>query len=346
MTTILAPSLTLREWDNNGNPLAGGRVFTYAAGTTTPQATFTDSTGGTPNANPVILNSRGEAQVWLTPNLAYKFLIQDSAGNQIRLVDQVTNSQLLSLFGGVDTGAANAYILNFTAAFSSLTNGIVIEWIPANTNTGASTISVNGLAISPLVNPDGTALLAGQIVAGQPSLISFYNGNWLLLVPVGTVRFGVAGANGVFGWGTLAAAYVDMSPDKGSWTTTFSGPWSAGSNPTGTLKFEKQGTQVTVWADASISQTSTGGGAITASGLPASITPSSPRNVISAQVINGSAGITNNLGSITVNTNSTISITPVFTANANNPTGVNCAGVFATTNAAGIGAGWSITYSV
>lgn len=77
-TVNLAPLAKLRFVDNNGVPLAGGKVFTYTAGTTTKQATYTDSTGATPNANPVILDSRGEASIWLDQTLAYKIVLSPS----------------------------------------------------------------------------------------------------------------------------------------------------------------------------------------------------------------------------------------------------------------------------
>jgi hypothetical protein len=43
-------------FNNNGVPLAGGKIYTYAAGTTTPQATYTTNSGVTPHSNPIILN--------------------------------------------------------------------------------------------------------------------------------------------------------------------------------------------------------------------------------------------------------------------------------------------------
>ncbi len=89
MTAQLAPQNVFRSWDNNGNPLFLGQLFTYAAGTTIPQATYTDSTQSTPNTNPVILNARGESSVWLDPTLMYKLVLQDSAGNLIWTQDQV-----------------------------------------------------------------------------------------------------------------------------------------------------------------------------------------------------------------------------------------------------------------
>lgn len=87
MSTQPLGAIVYRELDANGVPLAGGKLFTYAAGTTTPLATFTDSTGSVQNANPVILDAAGRADVWMTPGLLYKFVLQDSAGNLIRSED-------------------------------------------------------------------------------------------------------------------------------------------------------------------------------------------------------------------------------------------------------------------
>lgn len=87
MSTQPLCGISFREFDANGAPLAGGKLYTYAAGTTTPQATYTDASGGTPNANPVVLDSTGRADVWMTPGLLYKFVLDDSAGNLLKSVD-------------------------------------------------------------------------------------------------------------------------------------------------------------------------------------------------------------------------------------------------------------------
>ena len=89
MTAQLIPALVYREFTNGGSPLAFGLVYTYAAGTTTPQGTYVDSTQTTQNPNPVVLNARGEASIWLNPALSYKFVVTDSNGNTIRTVDNV-----------------------------------------------------------------------------------------------------------------------------------------------------------------------------------------------------------------------------------------------------------------
>jgi hypothetical protein len=94
MTVSLAPLPYFRSWDNNGNPLVGGLLYTYVAGTSTPQATYTDSTQSTQNTNPVVLNFRGEASVWLNTALTYKLVLTDSVGNQIWSQDQIAGGYL------------------------------------------------------------------------------------------------------------------------------------------------------------------------------------------------------------------------------------------------------------
>lgn len=181
MTNVLSPVFKQKFWDNNGNPLVGGTLTSYAAGTTTPIATY-NATGGT-NTNPIVLNARGECDCWILPNVSYKFLLQDSLGNTIPgwPIDNVINSQLTTLYGGVDTGAVNAYVINFAANFSSYTDGTVIYWIASNTNTGASTININGIGVINLVNQNGSALAAGQVQANLVSSILIKGGQALLL---------------------------------------------------------------------------------------------------------------------------------------------------------------------
>lgn len=181
-TTFLAPSPVQRFFDNNGNPLANGLLYTYAGGTTTPIATYIDSTGVTTNTNPIQLNFRGEASIWLLPNVSYKFLLTDSANNTIPgyPVDNIVDAALLSLYGGVDTGVANAYIINFTSPVPANTNGQVIYWLPSHSNTGASTINVNGAGPQAILNPNGTVLGANQILANQFVSIISINGTWQL----------------------------------------------------------------------------------------------------------------------------------------------------------------------
>lgn len=67
---------TKSQWfDNNGVVAAGYQLQTFSAGTLVTAVTFSDSTTSTPNANPIILDSSGRANVFLTPGVAYKFIL-------------------------------------------------------------------------------------------------------------------------------------------------------------------------------------------------------------------------------------------------------------------------------
>lgn len=93
MAVNLSPIGNLQQWfDNTGKVLSGGQIFTYVAGTTTPQTTYTDNTGGTPNANPLILDSNGRfpGAIWLTAQATYKFVVTDSSNNVITTLDNIS----------------------------------------------------------------------------------------------------------------------------------------------------------------------------------------------------------------------------------------------------------------
>lgn len=87
------PAAQVQFVDANGVPLAGGKLYTYAAGTTTPQASYTDSSAGTPNTNPIILDAGGRAQLWIGPN-AYKLVLQDANGVQQWTEDNLVDTTL------------------------------------------------------------------------------------------------------------------------------------------------------------------------------------------------------------------------------------------------------------
>jgi len=81
-----------QQLDSNGAPLSGGLLYTYVAGSTTPAPTYTDSTGGTPQANPIVLNSLGRpaSPIWLADGSSYKFVLTTSTGVAQWTIDEVT----------------------------------------------------------------------------------------------------------------------------------------------------------------------------------------------------------------------------------------------------------------
>jgi hypothetical protein len=115
-TTSLSPTPKLQFFDLNGAPLSGGLLYTYAAGTTTPLATYTDSTGNIANTNPIVLDSRGEANVWLEGAI-YKFALYTSVGVLIWTVDNINGSTFASNATGDGTTTAFSVVNGFTAIY-------------------------------------------------------------------------------------------------------------------------------------------------------------------------------------------------------------------------------------
>ena len=105
---VVTPTAKAQFIDAAGIPLAGGFLYTYEAGTTTPQATYTDSTAATANSNPIVLDSRGEANIWLS-SANYKFKLTDSEGTEIWTVDNIAapSTALSPVFSSNVTISAN-----------------------------------------------------------------------------------------------------------------------------------------------------------------------------------------------------------------------------------------------
>lgn len=136
MSVQLAPPMNFLGIGLNGQVLAGGKLFTYAAGTVTPLATFPDSTQTTPNTNPVILDPSGQASVWLDVTLKYKFVLQDANGNQQKTQDQISGA------------LSNTSLTLGTPASGSV---LTVNGAPTGANVGDVTINtVEGVGLGVL----------------------------------------------------------------------------------------------------------------------------------------------------------------------------------------------------
>lgn len=93
MSVYLSPVGSATQFFTDGGlPLNGGQLATYAAGSTTPVATYTTAAGTIANANPIILDTNGRPpqEIWLTSGQAYKFVLSDSLGNLIKTFDNIS----------------------------------------------------------------------------------------------------------------------------------------------------------------------------------------------------------------------------------------------------------------
>lgn len=114
----IAPYTFFQEFDNNGDPLAGGLLYAYEAGTSTPKETYTDSSEGTINANPVVLDASGRADVWLGTG-GYKLTLRTSAGVLIKEVDNIVG-EASNVFGASVTSVSTN-----TAITEIYKNGVI-----------------------------------------------------------------------------------------------------------------------------------------------------------------------------------------------------------------------------
>ena len=100
-------------FDNNGVPLSGGLIYTYAAGTTTPQATYTTSTGNIAHSNPIVLDAAGRVpggEIWLL-FLTYKFVLKTSAGITIATYDNIAGGSGQTIENFTGTGTQTTFVL-------------------------------------------------------------------------------------------------------------------------------------------------------------------------------------------------------------------------------------------
>jgi hypothetical protein len=181
MVATISPEPRLQFFASDGSFLVGGKLYTYAAGTTTPLATYTTSTGLIANTNPVILDSRGEASVWLTSS-KYKFVLKTAADVEIWTQDQLqgyasadgTNAYgtwPISITGNAATATLATTATTATTA-TSVTGGYVSK-ITAGTNisiaptSGIGDVTINATGTGTVSSVTGAGLY-GFTVTGGP----------------------------------------------------------------------------------------------------------------------------------------------------------------------------------
>lgn len=172
-------------FDDNGSPLVGGKLYSYAAGTSTLLATYTTSAGTVANTNPIILNAGGRTpnEIWQATGILLKFVLYNSDNELIGTYDGIPsindpfgiNSQLSSVAG------TNSITATATPTLTAYATGAIYSFIAANTNSGAATLSIDGLTATSITKNGSVALSAGDIQSGKMMLVE-YDGTTFQLV--------------------------------------------------------------------------------------------------------------------------------------------------------------------
>lgn len=125
MAVNLSPvgGVAAQFFTSTGAVLTGGKLYTYAAGTTTPAVTYTTSTGSTPWTNPVVLDAAGRVpgsgEIWLTDNITYKFVLKDSNDVLIATYDNVDAASSANDLADADNVAKGDALVAFRQSNAS-----------------------------------------------------------------------------------------------------------------------------------------------------------------------------------------------------------------------------------
>lgn len=144
-------------FDNNGNPLSGGKLYTYAAGTTTPQATYTSTTGTTFHSNPIVLDAGGRVpnggEIWLADSAIYKFVLKTSTDVLLATWDQITgvNSNFVNFTTETEiqtaTDGQTVFTLT-TMTYSPGTGNLTVYIDGVNQYEGTSYVETDGTTVT------------------------------------------------------------------------------------------------------------------------------------------------------------------------------------------------------
>lgn len=196
MTVNLSPfaGAGAQFFDDNGTPLAGGKIYTYGAGTTTPKTAYTDFSGGTAHANPIVLDAAGRtpSEIWLNYGDAYKFILKDRNDTLIGTYDHIdgippVNINLIRLYGstsGYVELQAPAVAGANTVTFPAATGTVALTDNP--TFTGTTTVDT----LNASENITGAKTVSGRLVAASQTVTIdqylYMGGTGQMKLPVGT----------------------------------------------------------------------------------------------------------------------------------------------------------------
>jgi hypothetical protein len=164
--------------DSSGEPLAGGKVHTYEAGTSTPKAVYTDASLTVAETNPVVLDSLGRALVFGAGT--YRFVVTDADNVIVATYDGLTfGNDSAYYYAGTAAGTADDILL--TLPIGQYVEGLRVVFVADATNTGATTLNISGLGEKAIKLVNGNDLAAGDIDEGQVTDV-LYNGTNFVLV--------------------------------------------------------------------------------------------------------------------------------------------------------------------
>ena len=166
MITLLT-GVPVRQTDANGNVTAGAQLYTYAAGTTTPQATYTDGTGATPLSNPVVADATGLfPEIWVS-GLGYDLYCKDASVNLLWQTLGLSTGSAGVTISAITVTGTDTIIGTVLPGFSSYSPGQIFSFTAAGPNTtSAVTLNINGLGSIAVNDQYGNPISIGILKSG------------------------------------------------------------------------------------------------------------------------------------------------------------------------------------
>ena len=122
---------------------------------------------------------------------------------------QIASSEWLTAVAGTNTVTGKT-----ATSYSALASGFLVRFVPANTNSGATTLNVNGIGAKAVTKNGSTALAGGELLVSKAYLLMYDGTRWQIVGIIGpaTATVLASDANGV----PTAAALADTKVWVGS----------------------------------------------------------------------------------------------------------------------------------
>lgn len=205
----VSPVARQQFFDNNGDPLAGGWLCSYEAGTTTLANTYTTSALTTANSNPLVLDAAGRATIFLSPGRSYKFVLKSATtpvncttGTTIWSVDNVSavpaSSAALDVTGTAGESIAAGDAVYLSTGAGSLNAG---QWYKMDADLAYKSVTTLQVGIAPsaiaaaatgTIRLAGAVTLTGPLTTGSAYYASGTAGSITATPPTNAIRLGEA----------------------------------------------------------------------------------------------------------------------------------------------------------
>lgn len=249
-------------FDTNGDPLNGGSLTFYAAGTTTPQAVYSDSTLSTSLGSVVTLNAAGRPASGGTPvpvflsNTSYKILLKDSSGSTIWTADNQTGATYLAQQASmptIQTTTATGTQNNFALSCGTSVATCILRVNNATdvTFTGFSALGAGTRLIVLSVG-------AGNVYLSHQSAFSNAANELLNLVTSSTTPLAAGYGRAEYVYDSTTQRWRLVNHQQGAWLTpTFSatdytaatGTWTVGSGDVSSYRYYLEGRTLRIQLD-------------------------------------------------------------------------------------------------